>query len=155
MTTYDTDLKKSVADSTFRDAALFGIEASGATVLFGKSALRLPVAISDAPGGRASIHDMSESQPTLTGVYVVDQQIVKELLTRTGEISYKAELASRDGQSLFEGTGSLEMINPEFGHSKIVFHGKYKQWAPTLLGLDADAPAQWERVSFGWSCVAL
>lgn len=49
MTTYDTDLKKSVADSTFRDAALFGIEASGATVLFGKSALRLPVAISDAP----------------------------------------------------------------------------------------------------------
>ncbi|MFH8895554.1 hypothetical protein ACH4HG_03995 [Streptomyces coeruleorubidus] len=154
MTTYKTDLKASVAETTFRDASLIGFEASGATVLFGKSALRLPVAISDNPGGRVSIHDMSENQPTLTGVYVVDLQVVKEMLTRTGEASYKAELASQDGQTLFEGTGNLEMINPEVGHSRIVFRGKYKEGAPTVLGLEAEAPAAWERISVVWSGIA-
>ncbi|MGW0189397.1 hypothetical protein ACWDV7_27065 [Streptomyces sp. NPDC003362] len=154
MTTYDTDLKASAIESTFRDASLIGLEASGTTVLFGKSALRLPVAISDNPGGRSSIHDMSENQPTLTGVYVVDLQVVKEVLTRTGDVSYKAELASQDGQTLFEGTGNLEMVNPDVGHSKIVFSGKYKEGAPTVLGLEAEAPAQWERASVVWSGIS-
>ncbi|WP_158781010.1 hypothetical protein [Streptomyces sp. NRRL S-237] len=154
MTTYETDIRKSAAARIFQDASLFGIEASGTAVLFGKTAVRLPVAISDNPGGRSSIHDMAESQQTLTAVYVVDHQLVKELLTRTGEASYKAQLASRDGQTLFEGTGNLEMVNPEVGHSRIVFRGKYKEWAPTVLGLEAESPAQWERVSVVWSGIA-
>ncbi|WP_158781226.1 hypothetical protein [Streptomyces sp. NRRL S-237] len=154
MTVHDPDLRRSVVSSTFKDASLFGLEASGTTVLFGKAALRLPVAISENSGGRRSIHDMPQDQPTLTAVYIVDLQIVRELLTRTGDSSYAVELASRDGQTLFEGMGDLEEINPGVGHSRIVFRGSYKEWAPTLVGLEADLPAQWMRISIFWSALS-
>ncbi|MFE9905041.1 hypothetical protein [Streptomyces achromogenes] len=154
MAAYDASIKERATSSVFRDAALFGVEAAGTTVLFGKAALRLPVAISDNPGGRKSIHDMPQSEPALTGVYVVDLQVVKEVLTRTGDTSYEVELASKDGQTLFEGMGNLQHINPEIGYSSITFKGKYKELAPTLLGLEADEPAEWTRFTIVWSGIA-
>ncbi|MFE6288035.1 hypothetical protein [Streptomyces sp. NPDC057877] len=154
MTLTANDLAVDIPLTLFRDAPLLGVDLAVRREIFGRSALWIPVAVSNERGGRRTIYELTMKQPTMTGIYVVDLHIVKEFLTRTAERSYEQQLVSRDGQVLFSGAGELEVIEERVGYGHITFNGELGQWASVLVGLD-PGPAQMRKPWILWSCIQL
>src|SRR5207244_1652229 len=105
------ELRRDVTRNVFSDAALFGLNAAVPTLLYGQPALWIPRAVSDEHGGRETLYDLSQGEETLLGIYVLGQQIVKDVVTRTGDTSYSDRLETVGGKVLFAGEGDLEVLD--------------------------------------------
>ena len=89
--------------------------------------LFVPLQIGRGKGGRKSLHFLRPGERSLLGMFVTSEGLALQYLTRetgsggraeTGDI-YSWEITTREGKSLFKGSGTLEVIDASKGHSRL------------------------------------
>lgn len=89
--------------------------------------LHIPVAISKSEGGRKSLYYLEPGEEVLAGIFVSSNEIALRYIKRetgnetpaqTGDI-YSLRITTRDGETIFEDRGDLEVIDPRIGHGQV------------------------------------
>jgi len=104
-----------------RDAKLFNFKSAPIVKFFNKTALYLPVAISDSPQGRMTVYKLPQGQKTLMGLYIFDSRVILDYYTRlSDELYYIVSKETISGEVLFSGSGRLNILDDRVGAGEII-----------------------------------
>lgn len=118
-------------------------------------AVHIPVQVSTRSGGRSSIYYIKKGETVMTGIFVSGDMIIRRFISRLTGISDVAESGDRyaerlldsNGNVLFSGEGTLEIIDFSIGEG-ILKYDKMSKSAPKTRATDKSVS-----VWVLWSCV--
>lgn len=92
-----------------------------------KNAVYIPRQVSDREGGRKSLYFLCKGETAMAGIYTAESGILKRFVTRlsgeskpakTGDL-YMEELKTLDGRLIYQGTGTLNILDAKLGIGQI------------------------------------
>lgn len=92
-----------------------------------KNAVYIPRQVSEREGGRKSLYFLCKGETAMAGIYTAESGILKRYVTRlsgstkpakTGDL-YMEELKTVDGRLIYQGTGTLEILDERLGIGQI------------------------------------
>lgn len=118
-------------------------------------AVHIPVQVSTRSGGRSSIYYIKKGETVMTGIFVSGDMIIRRFISRLTGISdvaksgdrYAERLLDSNGNVLFSGEGTLEIIDFSIGEG-ILKYDKMSKSAPKTRATDKSVS-----VWVLWSCV--
>lgn len=118
-------------------------------------AVHIPVQVSTRSGGRSSIYYIKKGETVMTGIFVSGDVIIRRFISRLTGISdvaksgdrYAERLLDSNGNVLFSGEGTLEIIDFSIGEG-ILKYDKMSKSAPKTRAAGKSVS-----VWILWSCV--
>lgn len=133
-----------------KDAKLFNVDATSVMKLFGLPAVYIPVAVADSPAGRETVYKLSIGQKTLMGIYVVGERVIKDYFTRLSEREYACSKETSQGQVVFSGKGTLQILDERVGAGEIVFESDDSELGAAAKPTKCTCKRRW----YVWSFIA-